>query len=139
MKNVFSALIPEYYDILSNLDFYYFNLEVYDGLAPSGADGNYILIGDRNSNQTDGKNNFNFDVQVLLDIVIKDGTMGFEYNDYAVNKILGAINSDVQINIGNDFQVVTTRLLSVNNLTGLNPTEPSFRTLIRFEHKISQL
>lgn len=139
MKNVFSALIPEYYDILSNLDFYYFNLEVYDGLAPSDADGNYILIGDRNSNQTDGKNNFNFDVQVLLDIVIKDGSMGFEYNDYAVNKILGAINSDVQMSIGNDFQVVTTRLLSVNNLTGLNPTEPTFRTLIRFEHKISQL
>ena len=139
MKNVFSALIPEYYDILSNLDFYYFDLEVYDGLAPSSADGNYILIGDRNSNQADGKNNFNFDVQVLLDIVIKDGTMGFEYSDYAVNKILGAINSDVQMNIGNDFQVVTTRLLSVNNLTGLNPTEPTFRTLIRFEHKISQL
>ena len=139
MKNVFSALIPEYYDILSNLDFYYFDLEVYDGLAPSSADGNYILIGDRNSNQADGKNNFNFDVQVLLDIVIKDGTMGFEYSDYAVNKILGAINSDVQMNIGDDFQVVTTRLLSVNNLTGLNPTEPTFRTLIRFEHKISQL
>ena len=139
MKNVFSALIQEYYDILSNLDFYYFDLEVYDGLAPSSADGNYILIGDRNSNQADGKNNFNFDVQVLLDIVIKDGTMGFEYSDYAVNKILGAINSDVQMNIGDDFQVVTTRLLSVNNLTGLNPTEPTFRTLIRFEHKISQL
>ena len=139
MKNVFSSLIPEYYSILSNLDFYYFSLPVYDGIAPASELGSYILIGDRTSNQDNGKNNFNFDVQVLVDIVIKDGTRGYENNDIAANKILEAINSNVQMDIGNDFQVVTTRLLSQNNLSGLNPTELTFRTLLRFEHKISQL
>jgi hypothetical protein len=139
MKNVFSSLIPEYYDILSNLDFYSFTLPVYDGIAPAEETGSYILIGDRSSNQDQGKNNFNFDAQVLVDIVIKDGSRGFEKNDTVANKVLEAINSNVQMNIGNDFQVVTTRLLSQNNLSGLNPTELTFRTLLRFEHKISQL
>lgn len=139
MKNVFSALIPEYYEILSNIDFYYFQLPVYDGIAPSSATGSYILIGDRNTNQDQGKNNFNFDVQILIDVVIKDGSSGFANNDIATNKILEAINSNVPMDIGADFQVVTTRLLSINNLSGLNPTEETFRTLIRFEHKISQL
>lgn len=139
MKNIFSVLIPEYYDILSNINFYSFSLNVYDGIAPSSETGSYILIGDRTSNQSDGKNSFNFTAQVLIDIVIKDGGSGFERNDIALNKVLEAINSNVIMDVGPDFQVITTQLLSVNNLAGLNPTEETYRTLVRFEHKIMQL
>ena len=136
MKNIFKYLIPAYYSelILLNL-----GLPIYDGIAPSTEKGSYILIAaDRNSQQTQNKNGYNFTVQILIDIVIKNGNFGFKDSDDVAEKITLAINSDNNIIVSN-FQIITTTLLSQNNLGGLNNTEPTFRTLLRFQHLVSQL
>ena len=137
MKNIFKYLIEAYFNKLVSLNL---NLPVYDGIAPSSEKGSYILISsDRNSQQTPNKAGFSFTVQILIDVVIKNGNFGFKDSDNIAELITQALNSDQQLDLTPDFQIISTVVLSQNTLSGLNPTEPTFRTLIRYQHLVSQL
>lgn len=140
MKYIFNYLIPEYYSILNgNVSINGSNLPVYDGEAPSNPTESYILIGDRFSTQLPGKKSFTSEANVLVDVVIKGNGFGFKDSEDAANQITQLINSDTEIDLSPDFQVVTTSVLSTNNLAGINPTDLTFRTLIRFRHIVKQL
>lgn len=139
MKNVLLYLANAYYTILSgaNLMFNGSPIPVYDGMAPSTELGSYILIGvDRGAQQTDDKCGFMFNAQILVDVVIKNGSFVFVDSDTLADEISALINSQLNPTVDN-FQVFATSV-SFNNLQGLNNTEPIFRTLMRFNHKIVQ-
>lgn len=135
MKNPFYYIIPKYYQKLDTIP----GVTVYDGMAPSTASGTYIIIGDRQSNQLDDKSGFLSDLSVTIDCVVKGQGFGFKDSEELANSVLGLINSDAPFDDSPDFQVSCTRMESINNLSGLNPTDNIFRTIIRFSHKVSQL
>ena len=134
MKNVLLYLANAYYTILNGAGL---GLPVYDGMAPSTELGSYVLISvDRGATQTEDKCGFMFDANILIDVVIKNGSYGFIESDTIANTICGLINSQLNPTVDN-FQCISTQV-SFNNLQGLNETEPIFRTLVRFTHKIVQ-
>jgi len=134
MKDVSKYLIPAYYTALDAL-----SLPIYDGMAPDTEKGSYILIGEFNAMQEQDKAGYMFTVNVLIDICIKNGNFGFADADEYANSVTAILNSDSQLSLSPDFQMVRTHLLSTNRLIGLNKTEPTFRRLLRFEHSIIQI
>jgi hypothetical protein len=97
----------------------------------------YIVLGERLSNQTSNKTMNQFDASLLVDIVSKSNNFGFSSSEDVAQQVMQIINSSANPNTMPDFQIVTTRT-STFNLSGLNPMDNVFRTLIRFEHKILQ-
>lgn len=97
----------------------------------------YIVLGERLSNQTSNKTMNQFDASLLVDIVSKSNNFGFANSEDVAQQVMQIINSSANPDTMPDFQVVTTRT-STFNLSGLNPMDNVFRTLIRFEHKILQ-
>lgn len=139
MKNVLLYLANAYYTIISgaNIQLNGKSIPVYDGMAPSTELGSYILISvDRSAQQTEDKCGFMWTANMLVDVVIKDGNYGFVESDTIAEQIGELVNSQLNPTIAN-FQCFTTSS-SFNNLSGLNPTEPTFRTLLRNQHKIVQ-
>lgn len=138
MKNPVSALVQAYYNIISNAQIVFNGsiLPVYDGMAPDSELGSYILIGDRSAQQTDDKCGYLWNCQILVDVVIKNGSFGFLDSDTVAEQIGELINTRLNPTM-TDFQAITTSA-NWNCLPGLNPTEPTFRTLIRYYHVISQ-
>ena len=139
MKNILLYLANAYYTTLSgNLTLNGAVLPVYDGMAPSTELGSYVLLAtDRNAQQTGNKCTYQWSAQMLVDVVIKNGDFGFIDSDLVAEEVCGLINTFNHLTVAN-FQVVNTSVSSLNNLQGLNPTEPIFRTLIRFQHNIFQ-
>ena len=139
MRNVLAFLVQAYYTIILaeaiRLDGK--RLPVYDGMAPDSETGSYILISpDRTAVQVADKCTFAFNASILVDVVVKNGSFSLLDSDNIADVIAAAIstwrNPDVAY-----FQVVKTEA-TFSNLTGLNPTEPVFRTLIRYNHFIVQ-
>ena len=140
MKLIFYYLIPAYFDIFFDaIELDGEPLPVYDGQVPPDVTGSYILIGERNAIQTKAKGRYNFECNVLIDVVIKGANYGFKDSEDCANQIMALINSDQNPVCQSSFQVVTTNVESVNNLAGLNPTDNVFRTLIRYSHKVNQI
>ena len=140
MKNVLLYLANAYYTTISaaNITLNGAVLPVYDGMAPSTELGSYILLSvDRNAQQTGNKNSYQWTAQMLVDVVVKDGSYGFVDSDTIADQITGLINTFTHLSVS-EFQVVNTSVSSINNLQGLNNTEPIFRTLVRFSHNIFQ-
>ena len=97
----------------------------------------YIVLGERLSNQTSNKTMNQFDASLLVDVVSKSNNFGFASSDDVAQQVMQIINSSANPDTMPDFQIVTTRT-STHNLSGVNPMDNVFRTLIRFEHKILQ-
>lgn len=138
MKNPLNAIVSAYYSIISGAQIVFNGsiLPVYDGMAPDSELGSYILVGERLAQQTDDKCGYLWNAQVLVDVVIKNGSFGFLDSDTVAEQIGELINTRLNPTM-TDFQAVTTSA-NWNSLQGLNPTEPTFRTLIRYSHLISQ-
>ncbi len=139
MKNVLLYLANAYYTLLSNAGIMFEGalLPIYDGMAPVTELGSYILIStDRNAQQVGDKCTFQWDANILIDVVIKTGSYGFVDSDTIADEIGALVNTFTHFPVDN-FQVVNTSA-SFSNLQGLNPTEPTFRTLVRFTHNIFQ-
>ena len=142
MKYFWKYGIPAYYNTLNGAIYYngsYSSVKIYDGIVPPTATSEpiYIVLGERLSNQTANKTMSQFDASLLIDIVAKTGSFGFKDSEDIASQILGLINQNANPNCSPDFQVATTRV-STFNLSGINPTDNIFRTLIRFEHKVLQ-
>ena len=141
MKNPISSLATAYYNILDgNLTLpNYGMLPVYDGMAPDSEIGSYVLIStDRQAVQVADKCTFYWEAYILVDIVDKSGNFGFNGSDAVSEQIGSLISTHLNPNLAPDFQCITT-IANFQNLQGLNPTEPVFRTLVRYFHKIVQL
>ena len=136
---VYKYLIPAYYDILSVVQVGGETLPVYDGMAPDTETGSYILIGERNLRQEDDKCGYTYTVDILVDVVIKNSSFGYKTADDYTNAITAEINSNTILDLSPEFQAVSTRIIQNFSLPGLNPTEPVFRSLVRFEHIITQV
>jgi hypothetical protein len=134
--------IPAYINALSGKIYFngsYSSVKIYDGMVPPNAtsDQIYIVLGERLSNQTSNKTMNQFDASLLVDIVSKSNNFGFASSDDVAQQVMQIINSSANPDTMPDFQIVTTRT-TTHNLSGLNPMDNVFRTLIRFEHKILQ-
>lgn len=140
MKNPFKYLIPAYYSALNgNITINGSILPVYDGMAAPNADSSFIMIGERTSSQIDAKCSFTSECFVLIDIVLKGYGYGFKDCEEAADQILQRINSNLNPAPTSSFQVVTTSVQSINNLSALNSSDNVFRTLIRFRNVVTQI
>lgn len=137
--SVFKYLIPAYYEILEDVAVNMVTLPVYDGLAPDTETGSYILIGERNVTQVNDKCGYTYTCDILIDVVTKSGSFGYKTADDYINAIVAQINSDTILDLSPEFQVVSTKIIQNFSLPALNPTEPVFRSLVRFEHIITQV
>ena len=139
MKNVLLYLANAYMTTLNgSLTLNAAVLPVYDGMAPSTELGSYVLLAtDRNAQQVGNKCTYQWRAQMLVDVVIKNGDFGFIDSDLVAEQVCELINTFNHLTVTN-FQVVNTSVSSINNLQSLNPTEPVFRTLVRYQHNIIQ-
>ncbi len=142
MKYFWKYGIPAYVNALSGNIYFngsYSSVKIYDGMVPPNATSEqiYIVLGERLSNQTSNKTMNQFDASLLVDVVSKSNNFGFASSEDVAQQVMQIISSSANPNTMPDFQVVTTRT-STFNLSGLNPMDNVFRTLIRFEHKILQ-
>jgi len=143
MKYFWKYGIPVYYSVLNGAVYYngsYTHVKIYDGGVPPNATDEpiYIILGERLSTQTANKCIGQFDASLIVDIVDKTQSFGFGNTEDIANQIMGLINTFANPSAAPDFQIVTTSATTYN-LSGLNPTDNIFRTLIRFEHKVLQL
>lgn len=135
MKNASVSLSDAWFAVLETIG----NYPVYDGMAPDTATGSYIILGERNIPQGPDKCGFIYDANILVDVVNKNGSFGYAESDRIVTQILALVNSQSQLDLSPDFQCITTVVLNQFNLSDLNNTEPVFRSLVRYYHKITQL
>jgi hypothetical protein len=113
-------------------------LTVYDGIAPTGAGDEYIVMSGRTSSQDDGKSGYTNSVSIDVDIVTKNANFGYKRSEEISNLVLTAINSDTNITLANGFYSSTLFVQSIRNLDGLNPTDNVFRTIITYNIIITQ-
>ena len=140
MKNPFKYLIPAYYSALSgSIVLGSSIIQVYDGMAAPNADQSYIMIGERSSSQLNAKCSFTSECFVLIDIVIKGANYSFQTADDVAEQVLQRVNSNLNPTPSSSFQVVTTSVQSINNLSSLNSTDQAFRMLIRFRNVVTQI
>jgi hypothetical protein len=113
-------------------------LTVYDGIAPTGAGAEYIIMDGRTSGQDMGKSGYTNSISIDVDIVTKNANFGYKRSEEISNLVLTAINSDTNITLANGFYSSTLFVQSIRNLDGLNPTENVFRTIITYNIIITQ-
>jgi len=114
------------------------SLVVYDGIAPTGAGEEYIVMTGRTSSQEQGKSGYTNSVTIDVDIVTKNANFGYKRAEEISNLVLTAINSDTNITLANGFYSSTLVVASIRNLDGLNPTDNVFRTIISYNIIITQ-
>jgi len=113
-------------------------LTVYDGIAPTGAGDEYIVMTGRTSSQDMGKSGYTNSISIDVDIVTKNANFGYKRSEEISNLVLTAINSDTNITLANGFYSSTLYVQSIRNLDGLNPTDNVFRTIITYNIIITQ-
>lgn len=140
MKNVISALVQAYYDIIyaANIQFAGARMPIYDTMAPSSELGSFILIGERQAKQIDNKYGYSYDANILIQVIVKNGNFGTKDADDVAAQIGLLVNQKNNPDLSPDFQCISTDV-TWSTLNDLNPTTPVFRTLIRFHHKICQV
>jgi hypothetical protein len=114
------------------------SLVVYDGIAPTGAGEEYIVMTGRTSSQEQGKSGYTNGITIDVDIVTKNANFGYKRAEEISNLVLTAINSDTNITLANGFYSSTLVVASIRNLDGLNPTDNVFRTIISYNIIITQ-
>jgi hypothetical protein len=114
------------------------SLVVYDGIAPTGAGDEYIVMTGRTSSQEQGKSGYTNGITIDVDIVTKNANFGYKRAEEISNLVLTAINSDTNITLANGFYSSTLVVASIRNLDGLNPTDNVFRTIISYNIIITQ-
>jgi hypothetical protein len=114
------------------------SLVVYDGIAPTGAGEEYIVMTGRTSSQEQGKSGYTNGITIDVDIVTKNANFGYKRAEEISNLVLTAINSDTNITLANGFYSSTLVVASIRNLDGLNPTDNVFRTIITYNIIITQ-
>ena len=114
------------------------NLIVYDGIAPSGANYEYIILDGRTSSQEQGKDGYTNAITIIVDIVTKNANFGYKRAEEISNLVLANINSDTIITLGNGFTSSALSVESIRNLDALNPIDNVFRTIITYNIIITQ-
>jgi len=113
-------------------------LGVYDGIAPTTAGNEYLILTGRSSSQVQGKNGYTNTLVFIVDIVTKNANFGFKRAETISNLILGSINSDTTITLPTGWKASSLSVGGIRNLQALNPLDNVFRTLITYNLTITQ-
>jgi len=113
-------------------------LGVYDGIAPTTAGNEYLILTGRTSSQVQGKNGYTNTLVFIIDIVTKNANFGFKRAEEISNLILNAINSDTTITLPAGWKASSLSVAGIRNLQALNPLDNVFRTLITYNLTITQ-
>jgi hypothetical protein len=113
-------------------------LGVYDGIAPTTAGNEYLILTGRSSSQVEGKNGYTNTLVFIVDIVTKNANFGFKRAEEISNLILNAINSDTTITLPAGWKASSLSVAGIRNLQALNPLDNVFRTLITYNLTITQ-
>ena len=123
--------------LISQLQAYAY-IDVYDAMTPTDANGEYIVISSRTANQGEGKDCFQFEVSANVDIVTKGSNFGFKRAEQIAELVMGGINSDTIVSLPFGWDCKNVVCESVNNLEDLDPSDNTFRVIIRYTFVISQ-
>lgn len=118
--------------------FAYTYIDVYDAMTPTDANGEYIVVSSRTANQGEGKDCFQFEVSANVDIVTKGSSFGFKRAEQIAENIVGGINSDTIVTLPTGWDCKNVVCESINNLEDLDPSENTFRVIIRYTFVITQ-
>jgi hypothetical protein len=118
--------------------FAYTYIDVYDAMTPTDANGEYIVVSSRTANQGEGKDCFQFEVSANVDVVVKGSSFGFKRAEQISENIVGGINSDTIVTLPTGWDCKNVVCESINNLEDLDPSENTFRVIIRYTFVISQ-
>jgi hypothetical protein len=118
--------------------FAYTYIDVYDAMTPTDANGEYIVVSSRTANQGEGKDCFQFEVSATLDVVTKGSNFGFKRAEQIAENIMGGINSDTIVVLPTGWDCKNVVCESINNLEDLDPSENTFRVIIRYTFVITQ-
>jgi len=118
--------------------FAYTYIDVYDAMTPTDANGEYIVVTSRTANQGEGKDCFQFEVSANVDIVTKGSSFGFKRAEQIAENIVGGINSDTVVTLPTGWDCKNVVCESINNLEDLDPSENTFRVIIRYTFVITQ-
>ena len=143
MKEVGGILRKKYYDKLTSLSYGGSALRVYDEIAPTGAASPYILLSTQTEQEISSKDCFLINATILIECI----SYGQEATGKRVTEELGRLllenvitaSTSNYLNLGSEFKLVTTRLLSTNTITEPDQSRVYYRKLYRIEHKIEQL
>ena len=116
----------------------YAYIDVYDAMTPTDANGEYIVITSRTANQGEGKDCFQFEVSANVDIVTKGSNFGFKRSEQIAELVMGGINSDTIVSLPVGWDCKNVVCGSVNNLPDLDPSDNTFRVIIRYTFVITQ-
>lgn len=140
MINAKRAVLKEYVNIISGITYNGNPLPVYDGTVPSDAGSIYVVISGLEQRDLDGKQNFNSQVNISLDIVTKTANFGYKTAEEIASLILASINADHDPDLSAyGLQCYSTELVGNTNLDSLIPTDNVYRVILRYQHLISQL
>ena len=123
---------------LINRLFAYTYIDVYDAMTPTDANGEYIVVSSRTANQGEGKDCFQFEVSANVDVVTKGSSFGFKRAEQIAENIVGGINSDTVVILPTGWDCKNVVCESINNLEDLDPSENTFRVIIRYTFVITQ-
>ena len=118
--------------------FAYTYIDVYDAMTPTDANGEYIVVNSRTANQGEGKDCFQFEVSANVDVVTKGSSFGFKRAEQIAENIVGGINSDTIVTLPTGWDCKNVVCESINNLEDLDPSENTFRVIIRYTFVITQ-
>ena len=123
---------------LINRLFAYTYIDVYDAMTPTDANGEYIVVSSRTANQGEGKDCFQFEVSANVDVVTKGSSFGFKRAEQIAENIVAGINSDTIVTLPTGWDCKNVVCESINNLEDLDPSENTFRVIIRYTFVITQ-
>ena len=113
-------------------------VDVYDAMVPLDSNGEYIVITARTANQGEGKDCFQFEVSANVDIVTKGNNFGFKRAEQIAEYVMGGINSDTVVTLPTGWDCKNVVCESINNLEDLDPSDNTFRVIIRYTFVITQ-
>ena len=116
----------------------YAYIDVYDAMVPDDANGEYIVISSRTAGQIENKTGYSHDVSATLDIVTKTSSFGFKRAEQIAELVMAGINSDTIVTLPAGWDCKNVVMESVNNLEDLDPSENTFRVIIRYTFVITQ-
>jgi len=139
MVNPTDDLRKAYFEALEgNIVVNAIEVPIYDGMNPYGNEELFIVLGERDAIQQDGKSCLDYQCTILVDCIVKNSNFGYSTSEAIANEVLTLINSDVILTMDN-FQMASTEVTSKFNLSALNENDNVFRTLIRFSHKLHKI
>lgn len=138
MKDIHTPLRSKLFEIITGKGYGCYE----NGAVPDDAVTPYVIISDMRAAENSDKSRFGNNVQTLLDLVTrypKGQVAGSIEVDTMAGNIFSSINSKTKIELNNELQIVSTKILQDEKININTTTHKIYRRLIRFSQLIKEI